>query len=339
MKIRRLEDIIKKPEPDFNRLLKVITRDGVPDYIPFYELSVNTGVMEKILGKSIQDRASTVEFYYKAGYDYVPVWPTIELKLGSLVDTSCEYPIKDWRSFEKYQWPDTSSIRYTEFESVIPILPEGMKIIGQVWGIFETVQMLTGYNNLCYLLYDEPELVEAIFERVEVLYEEMYKGMSSIEQVGAVVISDDLGYKTQTLISASDLRKYVLPGHKKLAEIIHQAGKPCILHSCGQLSSIMEDIIEYVKIDAKHSFEDSIMPVSDAIELYGERIAILGGIDVDRLCRSTEEELESYITKLLMRLGKRGGYALGSGNSIPDYMPVTNYLKMLELGWNVRSKY
>ena len=334
---RRLEDIIKKPQPDFNRLLKVLTRSGAPDFIPFYELSVSPGVMEGLLGKKITDRASNVEFFYKAGYDYIPVWPTFELKIDSLIDTSSQYPIKDWKTFEEYPWPEPESISYEEFESVIPVLPDGMKIIGQVWGLFETVQMLTGYTGLCYMLCDEPDLVEAVFGRVQLLYEEMYRGMSSIEQVGAVVISDDMGFKTQTLISADNLRKYVLPGHKALARIIHEAGKPCILHSCGQLSSIMEDIIEDVKVDAKHSYEDSIMPVAEAMKLYGDRIAILGGIDVDRLCRSTEKELEDYIAGLLGQAGNKGGYALGSGNSIPDYVPISNYLKMLEIGWSLRT--
>jgi uroporphyrinogen decarboxylase len=336
MKIRGLEDIIKKPQPDFNRLLKVLTRSGMPDSIPFYELYINTGVMERILDKKIQDRASTVEFYYKSGYDYVPVWPTFELKTGSLVDTSSHYPIKDWKSFEEYPWPDPSSIKYTEFESVIPVLPKGMKMIGQMWGVFETVQMLTGYTGLCYMLCDEPELVEAIFERVQVYYEIIYRGMSAIEQVGAVVISDDMGFNTQTLISVENLRKYVLPGHKALAQIVHESGKPCILHSCGQLSSIMEDIIEDVKIDAKHSYEDSILPVKEAIRVYGGRIAILGGIDVDRLCRSTGDDLREYVCDLLKQVAGKTGYALGSGNSIPDYVNIENYMIMLEEGWKLR---
>jgi uroporphyrinogen decarboxylase len=336
MQTRTLEDIIKKPQPDFNRLLKVLTRSGIPDCIPFYELFVNSGVIEHLLGKKITDRASNVEFYYKAGYDYIPVWPNFELKLGSLVDTCSHYPIKDWKSFGEYPWPEPSSIRFAEFESVIPILPQGMKIIGQVRGIFETVQMLTGYTDLCYMLCDEPDLVEAIFERVQALYEAIYRGMSSIEQVGAVVISDDMGFNTQTLISVENLRKYVLPGHKALAQIVHESGKPCILHSCGQLSSIMEEIIEDVKIDAKHSYEDSILPVKEAIRLYGGRIAILGGIDVDRLCRSTGDDLREYVRDLLKQVAGKTGYALGSGNSIPDYMNIQNYMIMLEEGWKLR---
>jgi len=36
------------------------------------------------------------------------------------------------------------------------------------------------------------------------------------------------------------------------------------------------------RIDAKHSYEDAIMPVTEAKKKYGEKIAILGGVDVDR---------------------------------------------------------
>ena len=335
--INELEKIIQNPNPDFKQLQKVLTLDGIPNYVPFYELYADHVVMEKALGKKLVDRAATVEFYYKAGYDYVPAWPDIDLVMGRLEDSSGGYPIKDWETFEKYSWPDPKSISFTEFESIIPILPKGMKIIGQIYGIFEAAQKLVGYTDFCIMLYDEPELIEAIFYKLGRLFEAMYRGMAAIDQVGALVISDDMGFNTQTLISAEHLRKYVLPHHKRQTDIIHSFGKPCILHSCGELSSVMEDIIEGVKIDAKHSFQDNILPVTKASEIYGKRIAILGGIDVDRLARSTCEEIKAYTCMLVEKLGTAGGYALGSGNSIPYYVPLYNYFSMLEAGWKTRQ--
>lgn len=331
-----LDDTAIRAKPDFNQLLRVLWRDGKPDYVPFYELFVDLEIMEAALGKQLSDRASTVEFYYKAGYDYVPVWPGLELKVGSLIDTKSEYPIKDRRTFEKYCWPDISSISFAEFEAVIPVLPNGMKIIGQIGGIFETAEALCGYAGLCYLLSDDRKLVSAIFERLGALYEAMYLGMASIDKVGAIVISDDMGFKTQTLVSPNDLRQFVLPWHKKLAQIVHNNGKPCILHSCGQLSAIMEDIIEDVRIDAKHSYEDPIMSVTEAKKTYGDRIAILGGFDLNRLCTSTEGEIREYVSMLISTCGPSGGYALGSGNSIPKFVPLENYLTMLDEGWRMR---
>ncbi|MDD3926541.1 MAG: hypothetical protein PHT33_07770, partial [bacterium] len=92
-----------------------------------------------------------------------------------------------------------------------------------------------------------------------------------------------------------------------------------------------------VKIDAKHSYEDSILSVTEAWKLYGDRIAILGGYDVDRLCRSTEEEIRAYTGMLITEVGAEGGYALGSGNSIASYIPVEKYLTMLDEGWRLRN--
>lgn len=336
-RIRKLEDVVINPKPDFNQLLKVLRRDGIPEYVPFYELYVDHIVMERILGKKLINRAATIEFYYKAGYDYVPAWPDIKLKLGRLENPSEGYPIKNWETFHQYPWPDSQSITFSEFESIIPILPEGMKIIGQNYGIFEAAQMLVGYTDFCCMLYDEPELLEAIFYKLSELFEFMYKGMAAFNEVGALVISDDMGFNSQTLISADHLRKYVLPLHKKQTEIIHSFGKPCILHSCGKLSSVMEDIIEAVRIDAKHSYEDKILPVTEAMEKYGNRIAILGGFDIDHLARSDDAEIKSYTSMLIEKLGGKGGYALGSGNSIAHYVPVHNYLTMLETGWKSRN--
>ena len=59
-------------------------------------------------------------------------------------------------------------------------------------------------------------------------------------------------------------RKYVFPWQKRVVEAVHKAGKPFVLHSCGQLEAVMEDLINDVKIDAKHSFEDVILPVTEA---------------------------------------------------------------------------
>lgn len=335
--LKSLNDTAVRPEPNFDRLLKVLRRQGRPDKVPLYELFVDVEIMKAITGEEFPDRASTAKFYYQAGYDYVPAWPRLDMVAGSLVDTRGGYPVRDWQSFEGYVWPDAASIDYSEFEELIPVLPEGMKIIGQRKGIFETVQELIGYQQLCYMILDNPLLVEAIFERVGRLYLAAYKGMAAIEEVGALVISDDMGFKTQTSLSPESLRRFILPWHKCLTEVAHAAGKPCILHSCGNLASIMEDIIKDVGVDAKHSYEDAILPVTDAKQRYGNRIAVLGGFDLDRLCRSNEQEIRAYTRTLIGELGSEGGYAFGSGNSIASFVPPANYLTMLDEAWKIRG--
>jgi len=147
-----------------------------------------------------------------------------------------------------------------------------------------------------------------------------------------------MGFKTSTIVSPEVLRKLVLPWHKKFASLSHQYNKMYWLHCCGNVLSLMEDFVEDVKIDAFHSFQDSIIPVGEFKKRYGDRVATLGGVDMDKLCRLDEKSLRRYVREILDEC-MSDRYALGSGNSIANYVPVENYLVMLDEGlkWR-RSK-
>jgi len=125
------------------------------------------------------------------------------------------------------------------------------------------------------------------------------------------------------------MRKYVFPWHKRIVEAIHKRGKPVLLHSCGNLTAVMDDIIDDMRYDAKHSFEDTIIPIEDAYNLWGNRICLLGGIDVNFLITKPVEEIEKRCMALLSATSGKGGYMLGSGNSIPEYVPQEKYFAMI----------
>ena len=94
----------------------------------------------------------------------------------------------------------------------------------------------------------------------------------------------------------------------------------------------MPDLLDDVRIDGKHSFEDTIEKVTDAKERYGDRVALLGGIDVDFLCRASEDEIRKRVRNTLDKCMPGGGYCLGSGNTVANYVPLDNYLAMLDEG-------
>jgi len=175
----------------------------------------------------------------------------------------------------------------------------------------------------------DPELARDIFDAVGSRLVRYYEICASFDSVGACISNDDWGFKGQTMLSPEDMRRYVFPWHKRIVSAIHAAGKPAILHSCGNLEAVMDDVIDDMGFDGKHSYEDAIMPVEDAYERWSGRIAILGGIDVDFLIRHGVTEVRSRCAAMLDRSSARGGYALGSGNSIPSYVPVDHYRAMI----------
>lgn len=340
-------------EPNFERVMTVLRREGEPDRVPFFELFHDAQIIQTIMGRPIPPepdawRKYRIEFMIGNGYDYVNGYHTFgfpDVKALVAEDTAQQSkgnrhwqdehsgPIQDWDGFEQYPWPDIANASFEDIEELAPLLPDGMKVTTALpGGILENLCRLFGYETLCLKLIDDPDLVQAVVDKIGEGELNVYRRLCEFDHVGAVWLNDDLGFKTQTMISPAQLRRFVFPWHKRLTEYAHSKGKLVILHACGNLREVMEDLIEDVGIDAKHSFEDGIQPVADFKRLYGDRIAVLGGIDVHVLASGTVDEVKRYTRQVIEATAPGGGWALGSGNSVANYIPIENFLAMLEVG-------
>jgi uroporphyrinogen decarboxylase len=235
---------------------------------------------------------------------------------------------------DKVGWPpDDKPINFEPFEIVAEMIPSGVKIVGGVCaGPFEyATQALLGVEGLSYALVDEPGMVGAIFAKLQTLYTSAVRRLAAMDAIGACRQGDDLGFKTSTFLPPDTLRKYIFPIYKGMADAAHAQNKPFILHSCGNLKEVLDDIIA-CGVDAKHSFEDTIIPVQEFKKKYGRRITALGGLDVDVICRSNEKDLREYTRRHIAECFADGHWALGTGNSLTPYMPLENYLCVLDEG-------
>jgi uroporphyrinogen decarboxylase len=151
-------------------------------------------------------------------------------------------------------------------------------------------------------------------------------------------MGDDLGYKTSTMLSPDTIKDYILPQYKRIIDLVHAANKKFLLHSCGCIFDVMEDIIE-LGIDAKHSNEDQIAPFDKWIDLYNPRIGLFGGIDLNTLCLKKYDEVYLEVLEKGTRFRKNAkGYGIGSGNSIPGYVPTDGFLAMVDAVKEIRRR-
>jgi len=244
--------------------------------------------------------------------------------------------IADWDDFKAHRWegPDTIAEEGNAgLEWVCDHAPSGMGVVTGAGTVLEPVMWLMGIKNFYISLYKQPDLVDAMFRKVGELAIARFKlAAKTSRKIVAFWGSDDWGFRDGLMISPAMMRRWVLPVHKKMAEIAHSRDSLYVLHSCGNLKAIMDDIIDYIKVDAKHSFEDTYLPVTEAKKLYGDRIALIGGIDMDVLTRRSVEEVREYVSYILKICKPGGGYCLGSGNTIANYVPLENYLTVLDVG-------
>jgi uroporphyrinogen decarboxylase len=348
-------------KPNWEGLLACLQRKGTPERTYFFELMIDAEIQDALCerfhlldGLDMDDpyfnEKKTVRLQRFLGYDFVRQGVerlTMPFKREEIQDTAefereggrsfvneTRGPITSWEEFESYPWPDPEQAATRSLEWYEKNLPDDMCVIGSGgFGHFaEHLNWLFGYETLCYALFDNRELVRAIADKLMEINIVLSRRMLEFSRVKITMSADDMGHKTGPMISPDDLREFVLPGHKKMAEMAHEAGRPYILHTCGNLETIMPDLIDDVRIDAKHSFEDIIETIVDAKAKYGDRIAVLGGVDMDLLSRGSEEEVRARVREVLPACHPGGGFALGSGNSIANYMPVNNYLAMLDEG-------
>ncbi len=341
--------------PDYRQLDKVLRRQGQPDYVPLIEIYADGEIMQAALGATPQQMFGKydpwqqewlfkLEYCRRIGQDYISVtidgcafaWhstlaqDTAALSRGqrNWIDESTG-PITNRREFDQFDWPAEPLTNRT-IEFVADHLPEGMGIITFTGGIFEWTTRLMGYECFALALHDDPQLVEDVVARVGQRMLDAYTAAAAHPVVRALWLGEDMGFKTATLIAPQHLRRFFFPWHCRLVEAAHSQGKPFLLHSCGNLDQVMDDLINDVGIDAKHSFEDLIMPVTEFKARYGQRVAVLGGADVDLLCRASSDRVRAYCRNILEQCAPGGGFAMGTGNSVANYIPLENYLALVE---------
>jgi uroporphyrinogen decarboxylase len=342
-------------QPDYRQLDTVIRRAGEPDYVPLVEIFADPEIMAAALGGTArqmfpryeawqQDLLFRIEYSRRIGQDYacapidgagfsyrrvhVPDTAALSRGLREWVDES-QGPVPNRRAFGEFAWPvEPCSTRQIDF--VAENLPAGMGLSSFTGGIFEWTTWLMGYESLALALYDDPQLVDDVLERVGQRMLDGYGKAAAHPAVRALWMGDDMGFKTATLIGANHLRELFFPWHRRIAQLAHQAGKCFLLHSCGNIDQVMDDLIDRVGIDAKHSFEDVIMPVAQFKACYGHRIAVLGGADVDFLTRATPAQVRTYCRQILRECAPGGGFAMGTGNSVANYIPLENYLALVD---------
>ena len=90
--------------------------------------------------------------------------------------------------------------------------------------------------------------------------------------------------------------------------------------------------MDYARQEVRDQVFRTIEDVCRVKHTYGQRTALLGGIDVDFLCRSNPQAIRSRVRRTLDVCQDGGGFCLGSGNTVANYIPLDNYLAMIDEG-------
>jgi uroporphyrinogen decarboxylase len=359
-----------KTDYDFAYLRSVLTGESSGGPVPIMELFADPEIMSAVTGidypaaraveifhntGSLQENPAQMEmgirlmdlsvaFSRIVGYDYVTVTPIVPLQRTRhvlLADTDERRQQRAWQDegegiirnqsdFKAYSWPTPEQISMLPIDYVASVMEPGMKAVVLYTGIFEDLKHLMGLEKMAIQSIDAPGLVEDVLEGLTRVAEHVVNEAAAHPATGAIFYGEDMGFNTGLFMSPAFMRTYVLPRIQRIADACHRHGKLFLLHSCGQITAIMDDLIDTIGIDAKHSFEDKVVSVEEFYRKYGDRIAIIGGLDMDLMARGTVEAVRARTRKILECCAPGGRYCAGTGNSVANYIVLDNYYAMLD---------
>jgi uroporphyrinogen decarboxylase len=333
-------------EPDFDRLRTVLLLEGEPDRVPNAELHVDWQIKEAFLGRPIQGVQDDVDFWYRAGYDYIYLRANYEYRMvgdghaeedrlyaGDMQlsqwageETSL---VSTWEDFETYPWPHPDTIDYSNLVACAAGLYPGMKIISGVGGIFTRVWRIMGFDEFCFALVDQPDLIAAMFKRVGDIQLEVFRRIVEMDEVGAMWYGDDLAYRSGTIVHPDTLRRYLFPYLSEMGTLCRVHDLPFVIHSDGNLWKVLPDLVA-CGLNAIHPVEPKAMDSAVLKREYGDRLCLLGNIEIgETLTLGSPQDVEAEVKDRIRALAPGGGYAVGSSNTVAHYVKLENFRAMV----------
>jgi len=204
-------------------------------------------------------------------------------------------------------------------------LPPDMKLLMQLGYLFMGTWQLLGFENFVYQSADDPEFVQAVVDKLAASQHAVLEMLLDYDIVGAFWMNDDMCYNSGPMVQPRWYRQHIFPWYAKMVARSHQAGIPIGLHSDGDLTLLLPDLIE-CGFDGMHPFEPPMNDIVAIKKKWGNRIAVAGNVDVKTtLVDGTPEDVERSVRDKAAQLAPGGGWLAGSSNSIPDFVPFENY--------------
>ncbi|UCD00576.1 MAG: hypothetical protein JSV23_06710 [Promethearchaeota archaeon] len=203
-------------------------------------------------------------------------------------------------------------------------------VIPYINGIMEATWEGFGLENFSKILGKRNQIKE-IFDDRGTLALELTKRIIDWGETGAIYMTDDYGYKHGLFMSPNNYRTYVIPWIHQICKTAHKADLKVILHSCGDIFPIFEDLVK-AGIDVINPIEPTTAnPEYDIFKLherFGDKITFCGNLSPQILATGETSEVETYSKRLIQELAPGGGYIFSSGHSINPAVKLENFFAM-----------
>lgn len=342
------------------RYIRTLTFQSV-DRVPLVEWGIRGSTMREWLKQGYPEGMSSERFFdLDPFYNGVPInmgmYPMFEEKIledtgvykiwqdnlgairkdfsqdanpGFVTRSWLSFPVKDREDFlkmkERYNSaePNRAPKNFKEQARILNmgVNPTHLSIPYLFW----TARDWIGFEPLCMMFYDDPDLLHEIFTFITDFCIAVLKDRIDEINIDLVELKEDMAYKHAPMISPEMFRKFMFPHYRRLIDFLKGHGAKLVYVDCdGYPGGLIPEYIE-AGVDAISPVE--IAAGNDPLKLRAEfpKFGLMGGIDKRELTKTPKEIYQEVIKKVPAMLEK-GGYIPHIDHAIPHDIPLENYL-------------
>jgi uroporphyrinogen decarboxylase len=247
-----------------------------------------------------------------------------KLRVCGLYSEFVDFPIKRPEDIDSYEPPDPHSPKRTrEVSGAKKSIGELKAVMSVVNGPFEPAWELRGLGTFLKDMLARPSLAERCLDIATDFEIEVAK---ELVDAGAdiIMVGDDYGFQTGLLMSPNLWRKLILPRLKRVVSMIKRRGVPVVLHSDGNITSILDDLSK-IDLDGLNPIQARCGVVPAEIKKRYPRLAQVGTVDIQHTLPSgTKAEIEDEIRNTIKTAGSGGGLIVGPQHAVQPDVPVRN---------------
>ena len=219
--------------------------------------------------------------------------------------------------------------RFAHFLPLIKANQNRYVLVKFSYTLFERAWSLRGMENLLMDFIQNQEFVHELFTKINDFNLALVKNFKKYP-VDGIIFGDDWGWQRGLMMHPDTWRKFIRPYLEKTYKQAHRQGYDVFIHSCGDISVILDDLIE-IGVNVFNPFQPEVMDISSVIEKYSERLAFYGGLSIQKtLPFGTREDVRSEVSHRLELARKFGGYIISPSHDMPPDIPLDNIHAMMK---------
>lgn len=239
-------------------------------------------------------------------------------------------PITDTGDLESYTPPNPHALLFDRLEGNIKRYGNEYAIMSGIsFTLFERAFSLRGFAQILMDFHRNPSFAEKILDMITNYMVEAAKLVVQ-RSIDIYWIGDDYGDQHGLFMSPHIWRRFVKPRLKRIVEVPRKTGIPVFIHSDGNVSAIIADLIE-VGINILNPVQPLAIDPAYVKERFGDRLCLFGTIDIQKtLPFGTPKNVADEVKLRMKTCGQGGGLILAPSHSVTPETPLENVLALVE---------